>query len=94
MGIMQSIPSRRNLQPSVSAFGPRIRTERRQLKGHTSDTKRRISQVLYQPAERLTLRRTVCAGARRLYPIGPPYVFAMDVPVGRTSMSQGLRVLV
>ena len=26
--------------------------------------------------------------ARRQYPIGPPYVFAMDVPVG---MSQGLR---
>ena len=46
MGIVQSIPTRRNLQPSVSAFGPRIRIERRQLKGHTSDTKQPISQVL------------------------------------------------
>ena len=40
------------------------------------------TRALYQPAETL-LRR-----ARRQYPIGPPYVFAMDVPVG---MSQGLR---
>jgi hypothetical protein len=46
MGVVQSIPTRRNLQPSVSAFGPRIRIERRQLKGHTSDTNRPISQVL------------------------------------------------
>jgi hypothetical protein len=32
MGVVQSIATRRNLQPSVSAFGPRTRIERRQLK--------------------------------------------------------------
>jgi len=30
---------------------------------------------------RWTHRRHRLRGARRRYPIGPPYVFAMDVPV-------------
>src|SRR5262249_36492906 len=41
------------------------------------------TSVLYQPAETLTHRRHRLRRARRQYPIGPPYVFAMDVP-GRT----------
>src|SRR5262245_27551630 len=38
---------------------------------------------LYQTAETPTHPRHRPRRARRLYPIGPPYVFAMDVPVGR-----------
>src|SRR5215813_14040861 len=45
----------------------------------------RLSNItdLYQPAETLTHRRHRLRRARCQYPIGPPYVFAMDVPVGR-----------
>jgi hypothetical protein len=52
---------------------------------------------LYQPAETLTHWRHRLRRARRQYPIGPPYVFAMDVPIGRRqdesgSASFGIRV--
>src|SRR6266568_5052907 len=45
--------------------------------------------VLYQPAETLTHRRYRLRRARRQYLIGPPYVFAMDVPVGRRQDESG-----
>jgi hypothetical protein len=43
----------------------------------------------YQAAERLTHRRHRLRRALRQYPIGPPYVFAMDVPVGRRQHESG-----
>jgi hypothetical protein len=46
-------------------------------------------QELYQPAETLTHRRYRLRRARRQYLIGPPYVFAMDVPVGRRQDESG-----
>src|SRR5215472_8085081 len=45
--------------------------------------------VLYQPAETLTHRRHRLRRARCQYPIGLPYVFAMDVPVGRRQHESG-----
>ena len=45
--------------------------------------------VYYQPAETLTHRRHRLRRARRQYPIGPAYVFAMDVPVGRRQDASG-----
>src|SRR5215831_16109959 len=44
---------------------------------------------LYQPAETLTHRRHRLRRARSQYLIGPPYVFAMDVPVGRRQDESG-----
>ena len=44
---------------------------------------------LYQPAETLTHRRHCPCRARRQYPIGSVYVFAMDVPVGRRQDESG-----
>src|SRR5262249_36819169 len=48
-----------------------------------------IASVLYQPAETLTHRRHRLRRARCQYPIGLPYVFAMDVPVGRRQHESG-----
>src|SRR6516164_4878454 len=45
--------------------------------------------LLYQPAETLTHRRHCPCRARRQYPIGSVYVFAMDVPVGRRQDESG-----
>src|SRR5262249_53493141 len=45
--------------------------------------------VLYQPAETLTHRRHRLRRARCQYPIGLPYVFAMDGPVGRRQHESG-----
>ena len=47
------------------------------------------ADILYQPAETLTHRRHRLRRPRRQYPIGPPYVFAMDVPVGRPQHESG-----
>jgi len=44
---------------------------------------------LYQPAEMLTHRCQRLHQARRQYPIEPPDVFAMDVPVGRRQLESG-----
>jgi hypothetical protein len=44
---------------------------------------------LYQAAETLTHRRHRLRRPRRQYPIGPPYVFAMDVAVGRPQHESG-----
>jgi hypothetical protein len=43
---------------------------------------------LYQPAETLTHRRHRLRRARQ-YPVGPRYVFALDVPVGRRQDESG-----
>jgi hypothetical protein len=49
----------------------------------------RFQLGLYQPAETLTHRRHCPCRARRQYPIGSVYVFAMDVPVGRRQDESG-----
>src|SRR5262249_50576090 len=43
----------------------------------------------YQPAETFTHRRHRLRRARRQFPIGPPCVFAVDVPVGRRQDESG-----
>jgi len=48
-----------------------------------------VGHKLYQPAETLTPRRHRLRRARRQYPIGLPYIFAMDVPVGRRQHESG-----
>ena len=44
---------------------------------------------LHQPAETFTHRRHRLRRARRQFPIGPPCVFAVDVPVGRRQDESG-----
>jgi len=58
------------------------------LEDHNSYSRSKFDD-LYQPAETLTHRRHCPCRARRQYPIGSVYVFAMDVPVGRRQDESG-----
>src|SRR5262245_29424774 len=70
----------RGRRPYMTPTGP----ERAHFCCHARPLSAILEPLLYQAAETLTHLCHRRVRARRPYPIGPPYVFAMNVRVGRS----------